>query len=265
MRRFSADYLDRTRRGLWESREALEPLALPGRERVLDVGCGTGELTRVLAEESPDATVVGVDADPELLRVARERTDLRVVAGDATRLPVTDDAVDLVVCQALLVNLPDPAAAIREFARVSTDLVAVVEPDNAAVEVESTVEAEEALESRVRSAYLAGVETDVALGDRVRDLFEEAGLEVTAVRRHRHEKRVEPPYDETDVESAARKATGEGLAPHEAALRRGLDETTYDDIRGEWRAMGREVVAQMREDDYRRHEVVPFEVTVGRV
>jgi cyclopropane fatty-acyl-phospholipid synthase-like methyltransferase len=50
VRRFSADYLRRTRRGLWTSREALDALDLPARDRILDVGCGTGELTRILAE-----------------------------------------------------------------------------------------------------------------------------------------------------------------------------------------------------------------------
>ncbi|MFC6725639.1 SAM-dependent methyltransferase, partial [Halobium palmae] len=49
MRRFSADYLERTREGMWEgSREALADLDLPDRDRIVDVGCGTGELTRVL-------------------------------------------------------------------------------------------------------------------------------------------------------------------------------------------------------------------------
>jgi cyclopropane fatty-acyl-phospholipid synthase-like methyltransferase len=71
VRQFSADYLDRTRRGMWaDSRAALADLSLSDRERVLDVGCGTGELTAVLVEET-DATVVGVDADTGLLTAAR--------------------------------------------------------------------------------------------------------------------------------------------------------------------------------------------------
>ena len=264
MREFSADYLEHTRRGMWESTAALAPLSLPDRERVLDVGCGTGELTRVLASET-SGEVVGVDADTGLLNVARDATGLPTVAGDATRLPFPDRAFDLVVCQALLINLPDPAAALREFARVSSDLVAAVEPDNAAVEVGSSVGDEERLEARVRAAYLAGVETDVALGDRVRSLFEEAGLSVVGERTYRHEKLVEPPYAEASLRGAARKASGEGLAEHETELRRVLSAEEYDSLRRDWRAMGRDVVAAMRAGEYRRREVVPFDVTVGRV
>jgi SAM-dependent methyltransferase len=250
---------------MWEdSRESLADLDLPNRERVFDVGCGTGELSRVLASET-DGDVVGVDADPALLRVAGEETGLPVVAGDATRLPFRDGAADLVVCQALLINLPDPAAAVAEFARVSSDLVAAVEPNNAAVGVDSTVEREAALDRQVREAFLSGVDTDVALGEEVERLFAEAGLTDVRTRRYHHEKRIEPPYSEADLESAARKASGAGLADHEAELLQTLSPAEYDALRREWREMGRAVVEQMQDRAYRRVEVVPFEVTVGRV
>jgi SAM-dependent methyltransferase len=265
VRRFSADYLERTRAGLWESTAALEELSLGDRTLVVDVGCGSGEFTRVLAAES-DARVVGVDADTDLLSVARTRVgDADFLAGDATRLPVRSDAADLVVCQALLVNLPDPPRAVAEFARVSSDLVAAVEPDNAAVAVDSTVAAESSLAETLRSAYLDGVETDVALGDRVSGLFSDAGLRDVRTRRHYHEKRTEPPYDEGDLEGVKRKVTGEAFDRHERELRRVLSDREFEDLRRDWRAMGREAAEQMREGAYARVEVVPFDVTVGRV
>ena len=274
MRRFSAAYLDRTREGMWEDgRAALSDLALASRRRILDVGCGTGEFTRVLREETgPEATVLGIDADTDLLGVARDRANPAneweppaYVAGDATRLPVADDAVDLATCQALLINLPDPVAGVRELVRVSEDLVAAVEPDNAEVAVSSTVDREAALEREARHAYLDGVETDVALGDRVRTLFADAGLVDVRTRRYLHEKRTAPPYDEVALEAATRKASGAGLADHRTELRAALSAEAYDDLRQRWRELGRDVIEGMRDGSYERVELVPFEVTVGRV
>lgn len=252
---------------MWaDGREALADLDLRDRRVVLDVGCGTGELTRVLdAETTADATVVGVDADPALLAVAREETGLPYVAGDATRLPVPDDAVDLVVCQALLSNLPDPSAAVREFARVSAELVAAIEPDNADVSVTSTVDAEERLEREAREAYLKGVGTDVALGGRVRDAFAAAGLVDLRTRRYVHEKWTAPPYAEPALTAAARKASGAGLADHREELVAATSASEYDDLRRRWREMGRDVVDAIGSGDYERVERVPFDVTVGRV
>jgi SAM-dependent methyltransferase len=267
VRRFSAEYLERTRRGMWaDDRAPLADLALSSRRRVLDVGCGTGELTRVLAAEvGSDATVLGVDADPDLLEVAREETGLPFVAGDATRLPLPDDAVDLAVCQALLINLPDPAAAVREFARVSSDLVAAIEPDNGDVTVRSTVPAEERLEREARETYLKGVETDVALGDRVREAFADVGLGGIRTRRYIHEKRTAAPYAEPALADAARKASGAGLADHRDELVAATSVAAYDDLRRRWREMGREVVDAIGAGEYERVERVPFDVTVGRV
>ncbi|WP_158058942.1 class I SAM-dependent methyltransferase [Halorussus halophilus] len=264
MRQFSADYLRNTRRGMWDDRAALADLELDSRERVLDVGCGTGELSGVLAEETP-GEVVGTDADGELLSVAQQVVP--VVAGDATRLPFSDDSFDLVVCQALLINLPDPVAAVKEFRRVSADLVAAVEPDNSAVSVESTVDSEGALAARAREAYLEGVPTDVTLGgEGTREVFEQAGLSNVSTRTHYHTRTIEPPYGDADVQAAKRKASGEGLASDRETLLAGdLDVEGYDDLRSDWREMGRETIEQMSEAEYKRVEVVPFYVTVGSV
>lgn len=265
MRRFSPEYLRRTREGLWDrSTAALDPLSLPDRERILDAGAGTGEFARVLAAESP-AAVVCLDADPDLLAVARGETGLGAVAGDATRPPFADDTFDLVACQALLVNLPEPAAALEAFGDLSSGLVAVVEPDNADVGVDSTVDSEVTLERRVREAYIRGVETDVAMGSRLKQLFRGAGLESIRTRRHYHRKVVEPPYTRASLSAAARKASGAGLADHETELRRVLTPAEYDTLRAEWREMGRAVVDAMQDGRYRRVEVVPFDVVVGHV
>ncbi|MFC7058770.1 class I SAM-dependent methyltransferase [Halovenus salina] len=261
MRQFTAEYLESTRAGMWEdSLDALGYLDIESRERILDVGAGTGELTRVLRDQTA-GTVVALDADRGLLgHVASPR-----LLGDATQLPFAEGSFDLVVCQALLVNLPDPAAVIEEFARVSTDRVAVIEPDNSAVAIESTVDTEAALARRARESYLAGVETDAALGA-VPDLFRSAGLDDITVDRYDHERSIESPYSERALEGARRKASGTGIDDdRETILAGDTSVESFEDLREQWRAMGREVIEQMQDGRYRQREVVPFYVTSGRV
>ncbi|QGN06144.1 methyltransferase domain-containing protein [Halorhabdus sp. CBA1104] len=262
MRRFDAEYLEHTRRGMWaESREALSALDLPARDRVLDVGCGTGELTRVLREET-DGDVIGCDADPELLA----HLVSPVVAGDAYRLPFPDDAFDLVVCQALLINLAEPKRALAEFVRVSRDGVAVIEPDNGAVTVESTVSTEPPLARTARRHYLSGVGTNVALGAELRPLLENEGLSSIDVARYDHERTIEPPYSQQNLEAAKRKVSGQGLDDDRATMLSGdLSVSEYDALRERWREMGRTVVEQMRDRSYERTETVPFYVATGQV
>ena len=261
MRQFSAEYLEMTREGMWSrSRKELTPLVLEACERVLDVGAGTGALTRVLREETP-GEVVALDADRGLLdSVADPR-----VRGDATRLPFADESFDLVVCQALLVNLPEPVEAVHEFARVSRGRVAAIEPDNSAVSIESTVEAEAPLARRARDLYLRGVETNASLGA-ARTVFADAGLDNIVLEQYDHERAIEPPYDEYALTAAQRKASGKGLtADRETVLAGDTTPEEFDVLRERWRSMGRAVIEQMQDGNYRRREAVPFFITVGTV
>lgn len=260
MRRFTAEYLDRTREGLWADRSALAPLRLTERDSVLDVGCGTGELTAALATECP-GRIVGADRDPNLLAHLPER--IAGVHADAYTLPFPDDSFDLVACQALLVNLSDPGRALREFVRVARESVAAVEPDNASVEVTSTVDAEAVLASEARERYLAGVGTDVALGARLPDLFASVGLSTVETARRDHVKTVEPPYAEADLKTVGRKARGAAIRDRRGEMCG--SEAALDDLRARWREMGREAVAQAQAGEYERCETVPFHVAVGDV
>ncbi|QLD86069.1 methyltransferase domain-containing protein [Natronomonas halophila] len=259
MRRFSAEYLRETRQGMWaDSREALDPLDLDTCDRVLDVGCGEGALTRVLAEECP-GEVVGCDRDRELLL----EVDGPAVQADAYELPFPDDSFDLVVCQALLINLPDPEAAVREFARVASNRVACIEPDNSAVAVESTVDAESRLAAQARRRYLQGIETNVALGAEAAEVLRTAGLANVTTTRYDQTLAVEPPYSEREVEAVGRKASGAGLRERRETMAGSEEE--LDALRSEWREMGREAVRQVQSGEYHRRETVPFYVALGEV
>lgn len=100
--------------------------------RVLEVGCGPGVLCRELAQ-LPVASVTGLDADPNLLRVALERGGgPSYHLGSAERLPFADGDFDVVVCHLVLLWLRDPVAALREMARVTRKggvVAALAEPD----------------------------------------------------------------------------------------------------------------------------------------
>lgn len=245
---------------MWGDREALAPLSLADRQLVVEVGCGSGEFTRVLTAET-NGQVMGVDVDRTLL----DEAPVETIQGDATALPIATARADLVVCQALLVNLLEPPAALTEFRRVSDDLVAAVEPNNAAVTIESTVSAEERLAARARTHYIAGIATDPTMGA-VPDLFREAGLSDVRTRRYEHEQVLEPPYSEAAVAAARRRATGRQLASQrEVLLAGGMSPEAYEEFREAWRSMGRTVVQRMDQGTYRRREVVPFHLTVGRV
>lgn len=262
MRRFTPEYLRDTRRGLWDDRESLGPQLAGSPARILDVGAGTGEFTAVLREES-GAEVLALDADNRLLQAGSVPN---AVQGGATRLPLSADTADLVTCQALLVNVPDPTAVLAEFERVSADSVGAVEPDNGAVTVESTVERESALAGRARSAYMAGLETNPRIGTELNQLFAEQDLGDITVSRMVHERRIEPPYTANAIESARRKVRATRIDDHrETMLAGGLTPAEFDTLRDDWQAMGRSVVKQVKTDSYRRRETVPFYVATGRI
>lgn len=65
---------------------------------VLDLGCGTGQLTERLIRRFPNADVVGFDFSDGMLDEARHRVDTALVRADAHHLPVAPGTVDLVVC-----------------------------------------------------------------------------------------------------------------------------------------------------------------------
>ena len=95
-------------------RRAVRELHLEPGARVVDVGCGTGDLCRVLGRAGLRA--VGVDMAAGML--ARAHTSAPLVRADALQLPLADASVDGAISGFALRNVVDIAACFREAARV---------------------------------------------------------------------------------------------------------------------------------------------------
>lgn len=90
--------------------------SFPRRERLLDVGCGTGNILRLARPLF--RSCVGVDLSRPLLAELRHRTGLDLASAEAFRLPFRDGAFDAVTMYALVHHLLDPMPAFREAHRV---------------------------------------------------------------------------------------------------------------------------------------------------
>ena len=93
--------------------------------RILDLGCGTGTLTLLLAQAEPGALVAGIDADPEALNRARAKaaatgTTVELVEGLSSALPFPDASFDRVVSSLLFhhLSLDEKRSTLAEARRV---------------------------------------------------------------------------------------------------------------------------------------------------
>lgn len=108
-----------TRRFLQRLDAVLDQVAARTQEgRVLEVGCGEGEIALRLRRRWPQVTAVDLP-DAGLRRRWAGFDDLRFAHADAQRLPFADDAFDVAVAVEALEHLPDPDVGLRELARIS--------------------------------------------------------------------------------------------------------------------------------------------------
>jgi SAM-dependent methyltransferase len=103
-------------------RKFLSTVEFPMHARVLDVGCGTGVLTRMMSRWANVQSVTGIDPAHFLLEHARElASELENVTfqeGDARSLPFDSDVFDVVVFDSTLSHIVDPGRALGEAFRV---------------------------------------------------------------------------------------------------------------------------------------------------
>ena len=182
-------------RGMWPGderkqnryRDLFAFLKLPTRSRVLEIGCGAGGASRLLAESIQDATlVVGVDpsqlAVAEAIRItgtgrARKFPSLSFLAMDGRRLAFDDGAFDGVFCTRVLVHALEPDVIVSEMKRVLKvgGRMLLVEPDRDGML--SSVECD-----HVNRAFWSDRRSiNPRIGRRLYTLLDDLGLEVEHV------------------------------------------------------------------------------------
>lgn len=137
----------------------LDALELPPGARVLEIGCGSGAIARVIAAREGVGEVVGVDPSDVFLararRLAEGMPNLTFAVGDGRDLSYDDHSFDAVVCHTVLSHALGPEAVLAEAGRVvvpggrlavfdgdyATTTVAIVENDPLQACVEATIEA----------------------------------------------------------------------------------------------------------------------------
>ena len=155
-------------------------VGLKDAELILDVGCGSGMVTRDIAHLTK-GKVIAIDGSKEMIKVARKvlsiynNVELRV--GDAENLPFDDNMFDIVTCNLVLMWARNPQKVVNEMARVTKPdgiVLATLEPDYGGKlhypehpKVDS-IFAGEAIRQRGGDPHI---------GRKLRSLFVKAGLE----------------------------------------------------------------------------------------
>ncbi len=149
-------------------------IGLPRLKKVVDVGCGTGIITREIAKRG--VSVIGVDSDPKAIERARSNyPDIEFYHVKKGTLPFPDKSFDLAFCHFVLMWQKDGAGFLREMARVVRKggwIVVAAEPDFSGRVVFPDDNLTGAMERA--TTKMGG---DPFCGGKLRALFLEAGLD----------------------------------------------------------------------------------------
>jgi len=169
--------------------EYFELIDLPHAAAVLDLGCGTGVVTRAIAARTR-GTVTGVDQSPHFIATARRRATeeglgerVELAVGDAHELDFTAASFDAVVAHTLVSHVRDPRAVLGQAARVTRPggTVAVFDGDYASLTFGS---ADAELGQAMELALQATIMSSPRVMRELPRLLPEAGLRLVATQAH---------------------------------------------------------------------------------
>ncbi|MEU6714560.1 methyltransferase domain-containing protein [Nonomuraea sp. NPDC046802] len=166
---------------------ALELLPVPPGGRALDMGCGLGDMARVLAGlVGPGGSVTAVDLSPAMVAAAQGKhldapgaATVTYQVGDVSTLDRPQE-FDVIWCERVLQHVPDPDAALLNLTRALAPggRLCVIDVDWGALVVDGV---DEALTSRVLTAFQRKV-AQPTIGRTLRRRFARAGLADPALR-----------------------------------------------------------------------------------
>ena len=184
----------------------LAEVGFPPAARVLEVGCGTGAVTRLLARRPGVADAVGVDPSPVFVAkagaLAAELSNISFEEGDGRALRFGDGDFDVVVCHTVLCHVPEPERVLTEAFRVlrAGGTVAVFDGDYATITV--ALGEPDPLQDCIE-AMKAEFLNDPWLVRRLPALLRSAGFELDAARSHGYLQTDQPAYMLTLVDRGA--------------------------------------------------------------
>ncbi|HEY3609011.1 MAG TPA: methyltransferase domain-containing protein [Pseudonocardiaceae bacterium] len=166
-------------------RTLIDQAALAEGQRVLEIGCGTGNLTIRAKRTQPGVELIGSDPDPLALaraqRKARDLTGIRFERGYAQRLPYPDASFDRVLSSLMLHHLDH-----KTKVAAAAEVVRVLRPGGSLHVADFTGQAHGGIHGFLARRVAKSAHVVDNLDDGIPRLLTMAGLECTEVAAHRH-------------------------------------------------------------------------------
>jgi len=92
-------------------------------KKILDVGCGTGNVLKMIHDKYREAQLYGIDISEKMLEKAKAKlqNNADLTLGDSENLPYYNSTFDVIICNDSFHHYPNPEGVLREFNRVLRD------------------------------------------------------------------------------------------------------------------------------------------------